>query len=150
MNHIRYTYINYTDAIFNEAAKLRYEILFKPYGKIKEYKYDEFDKSSFHLAGICNNKIISYSRLTPEIQNNSVGKISNVVVEPKYNNMGIGLEMMKKHIQYAKENKFNCLYLHARVDTINFYRKAGFKPEGNVFISDRSGLSLQKMVFNIL
>lgn len=149
MLNITYEYIDYKNTLFDEAANLRYDILFKPYGKILKYKYDELDKISYHLAGIIDNRVISYSRLTSIDSDNKIGKISNVVVDPDYNNMGIGLNMVKKHIMTADEKQFKYIYLHSRIDTIQFYKKAGFISEGSVFISEKSGLPLQKMFLNI-
>lgn len=149
MLNITYKYIDYKNTLFDEVINLRYDILFKPYGKITKYKYDTLDNKSFHLVGIVNNSIISYSRLTPIDGNNKMAKISNVVVNPHYTNMGIGLEMLKKHISKAKSKNFKQLYLHARKDTIKFYKKAGFEPEGALFVSEKSGLPLQKMFLNI-
>ncbi len=77
--------------------------------------------------------------------NGEIGKISNVAVSTQYSNMGIGLAMLNKHIETAKEKNYKYIYLHARINTVEFYKKAGFKPEGTVFISDKSGLPLQKM-----
>lgn len=149
MSNVKYEYIDYKNTFFDEVINLRYDILFRPYGKISKYKYDDLDKDSFHLIGIINNKTISYSRLSLIDINNKIGKISNVVVHPDYNNMGIGRDMLKRHIITAKENKFKEIYLHARVDTIEFYEKAGFISEGSAFISDRSGLQLQKMYIRL-
>ena len=149
MLNIKYEYIDYKNTLFEKVINLRYDMLFKPYGKIAKYTYDTLDSKSLHLVGMVNNLIISYSRLTPMDENNEIGKISNVVVNQDYNNMGIGLEMLKKHISTAKSKDFKQLYLHARKDTIGFYKKAGFKPEGSLFISNKSGLYLQKMVLNI-
>ena len=147
--NIRYEYIDYKNTLFKEVIDLRYDMLFKPYDKIEKYEYDNLDHKSFHLVGIVNNTVISYSRLTPIDENSKIAKISNVVVSEDYNNMGIGLEMLKKHISTAKLKDFTQLFLHARKDTIGFYKKAGFNPKGPLFISDRSGLYLQKMFLNI-
>lgn len=56
--------------------------------------------------------------------------------------------MMKRHIIKAKEDNMSYVSLNARVDTINFYKKVGFKIKEEVFISDKSGLPLQKMYIN--
>lgn len=149
MNNVIYEYIDYKNTFFNEVINLRYNILFKPYGKISEYKYDKLDKNSFHLIGVLNNKVVSYSRLSLIDMKNKISKISNVVVHPDYNNMGIGHDMLKRHIITAKKNNFTLIYLHARIDTIKFYEKAGFISDGPTFISNKSGLYLQKMYMNL-
>ena len=148
MLNITYEYIDYKNTLFNKVIDFRYDILFKPYGRIQKYTYDEYDKFSLHLIGRINDNIISYSRLSCMDCNGEIGKISNVAVSTQYSNMGIGLYMLNKHIETAKEKNYKYIYLHARIDTVEFYKKAGFEPEGPVFISDKSGLFLQKMILS--
>lgn len=146
MNDIAYEYIDCTSKKFKEVIDLRFDILFKPYGKIEKYKYDEMDNISFHLAAIYNGMVIGYSRMTDI---DGKGKITNVVVDPQYIKKGIGFEMLKRHIIKAEECKMSYLYLNARLDTINFYKKAGFQCKGNTFLSEKSGLMLQKMQYKV-
>ena len=146
MDEIIYKYINYKSEEFKQVIDLRYSILFEPYSKIKKYEYDELDAISLHLVALDKEKIVGYSRMTDV---NGEGKITNVVVSPEYINRRIGFEMMKKHIIKAKEYNMSCLYLNARVDTIEFYKKVGFQCQDKINISERSGLPLQKMSIKI-
>lgn len=146
MDIITYKYIDYKSDKFKEVINLRFNILFKPYGKINKYDYDEFDKTSFHLVALIQEKVVGYSRMT---NINGKGKITNVVVEPGYAKNGIGFEMLRKHIIKAEENYINYIHLNSRLDTIGFYKKVGFKPKGTAFLSDKSGLMLQDMFYEI-
>jgi len=146
MGEIIYKYTNYKSEEFKQVIDLRYHILFEPYSKIKKYEYDELDAISLHLVALDKEKIVGYSRMTDI---NGEGKITNVVVSPEYINRRIGFEMMKKHIIKAKEYNISYLYLNARVDTIDFYKKVGFQCQDKINISERSGLPLQKMSIKI-
>jgi N-acetylglutamate synthase-like GNAT family acetyltransferase len=146
MGEIIYKYTNYKSKEFKQVIDLRYHILFEPYSKIKKYEYDELDAISLHLVALDKEKIVGYSRMTDV---NGEGKITNVVVSPEYINRRIGFEMMKKHIIKAKEYNISYLYLNARVDTIDFYKKVGFQCQDKINISERSGLPLQKMSIKI-
>lgn len=146
MNIITYGYIDYTSEKFKEAIELRFNVLFKPYGKIGKYDYDEFDKISLHLAVLKGNEVIAYSRMT---NLNGEGKITNVVVGPEYTKQGIGVEMLKMHIEEARKQGINNLSLNARIDTVGFYNKVGFNCIGDTFISEKSGLALQVMNYNL-
>ncbi|MBC2458291.1 GNAT family N-acetyltransferase [Clostridium beijerinckii] len=146
MNNITYEFINYKSKEFKEVSELRFKILFKPYNKIHKYDYDELDYSSIHLVGLDKGAVVAYSRMTNYNMN---GKMTNIVVSEKYVGKGIGIEMLKIHKIKAKEFGVICLYLNARLDTINFYKKAGFQCKGNIFISEKSGLALQPMYFKI-
>ncbi|EKQ51647.1 MULTISPECIES: GNAT family N-acetyltransferase [unclassified Clostridium] len=146
MCNITYKYIDYKSKEFNQVIDLRFNVLFKPYGKIAKYNYDELDDVSFHLIALSNYKVIGYSRMTNV---NGKGKITNVVVDPEYIKRGIGLEMLKRHIIEAEINDINYLYLNARLDTVNFYNKVGFECKGSAFLSEKSGLMLQEMYYTL-
>jgi len=146
MEEITYKYIDHKSEEFKQVINLRYSILFEPYGKVEKYEYDELDDISLHLVALDNGKVSGYSRMTVI---NNTGKITNVVVSPKYINRRIGFEMMKKHIIKAKEYEISSLYLNARVETIDFYKKVGFECQDKISISEKSGLPLQKMYTDI-
>ena len=146
MNNITYEFIDYKSGAFKQVIDLRFDILFKPYSKISKYDYDELDNISFHLVALHKDKVIGYSRMT---NFNGEGKITNVVVDSEYIKRGIGFEMLKMHIIKAEEYDMNCLHLNARLDTVNFYNKVGFQCKGDAFLSEKSGLMLQEMYYEI-
>ncbi|MDD6769572.1 GNAT family N-acetyltransferase [Inconstantimicrobium porci] len=146
MKEIEIKYIEFNEKLFGEISELRYKVLFEPYHKINKYSYDSLDKKSFHLVALDGDKVVGYSRLTDF---NGKGKITNVFVIPEYENLKIGHRMLKKHIIKAKENNLKKLYLNARINTLNFYKKAGFIENGEPFISDKSGLKLQNMIMHL-
>lgn len=142
MEEIIYEYIDYKSEIFKQVIDLRYKILFEPYRKIEKYDYDDLDPISMHLIALDNGKVAGYSRMTDY---NGKGEITNVVVDPGYFNKGIGAKMLKEHIDKAKKSNISTLCLHARLETVDFYKKVGFQCRGEVFISEKSGLQLQNM-----
>lgn len=146
MDDITYKYINHKSKNFKQVINLRFDILFKQYNKIQRYDYDELDHISYHLIALDKGKVAGYSRMT---NINGKSKITNVVVNPEYTHRRIGFEMMKMHIIKAKENNMNYLYLNSRLDTVNFYKKVGFQCKDVTFLSEQSGLMLQKMYLKI-
>lgn len=98
------------------------------------------------MVALDEGAVVAYSRMTNYNMN---GKMTNIVVSEEYVGKGIGIEMLKTHKIKAKELGIICLYLNARLDTINFYKKAGFQCKGNIFLSEKSGLALQPMYFKI-
>jgi N-acetylglutamate synthase-like GNAT family acetyltransferase len=146
MNDITYKYIDHKSREFEQVINLRFDILFKPYNKIDKYRYDELDNISFHLVALHNNRVIGYSRMTSFT---CEGKITNVVVDPEYTKRGIGVEMLKRHISIAEHNNIGYLFLNARLDTVGFYKKVGFKSKGDIFLSEKSGFMLQEMHYKV-
>lgn len=146
MKEIEIKYIDFESELFKTIALLRYKILFEPYHKINKYIYDSLDSKSYHLAAFDKDKIVGYSRLT---NIDGKGKITNVFVIPEYENLKIGHKMLNRHIEKSEKEHFTMLYLNARLSTVNFYKKAGFLEDGNPYISDKSGLTLQNMIMNL-
>lgn len=146
MEEIIYEYITHKSEFFKQVIDLRYKILFEPYSKIKKYEYDETDPMSLHLVALDKGTVVGYSRMTNV---NGQGEITNVVVNPNYINRGIGFKMMKSHISKAKEYNMTSLYLHARLETVDFYKKVGFECKDKINVSKKSGLPLQKMYLKL-
>ena len=146
MEEIIYKYINHENEFFKQVIDLRYKILFEPYSKIKKYEYDEIDPISLHLVALDKETVVGYSRMTNV---SGQGEITNVVVNPHYINQGIGFKMMKSHISKAKEYNMTLLYLHARLETVDFYKKVGFECKDKINVSKKSGLPLQNMYFEL-
>jgi len=146
MDDITYKYTDYKSKEFEQVIDLRFNILFAPYNKVEKYDYDELDYISFHLVALDKEKVVGYSRMTND---NGEGKITNVVVDSEHSQRGIGFEMMKRHIIKAKECNMNYLHLNSRLDTVNFYKKVGFQCKDDTFLSQKSGLILQDMYFEI-
>ena len=144
MEKIIYKYIHRESDYFKEAANLRFNVLFKPYEKIERYVYDDLDYKSLHLVAMTmeDEKIVGYSRLTPS---EGRGLITNVSVDSEYSKQGIGFNMLRTHINRAHSINIDYMYLNARINTVKFYEKVGFKVDGEPFISDKSGITLQKM-----
>ena len=146
MDGIIYQYIDDKSKEFDQVMELRYSILFQPYKKIGRYDYDELDDKSFHLVALNDSMVIGYSRLT---YIDGKGKITNVVVHPDFISLGIGHCLIRNLINKAKEEAISEIFLNSRLDVTEFYRKLGFVPQGNSFVSDKSGLLLQKMVLRV-
>ena len=146
MDGITYQYIDDKSKEFDQVMELRYSILFQPYKKIGRYDYDELDDKSFHLVALNDSMVIGYSRLT---YIDGKGKITNVVVHTDFISLGIGHCLIRNLINKAKEENISEIFLNSRLDVTEFYRKLGFVEQGSSFVSDKSGLLLQKMVLSL-
>lgn len=145
MDRIIYQYIDDKSKKFEQVMGLRYSILFQPYKKIERYSYDELDDRSFHLVALQDSMVIGYSRLT---YIDGKAKITNVVVHPHFISLGIGHCLIRNLINKAKEENISEIFLNSRLDVTEFYRKLGFMEEGSSFVSNMSGLLLQKMILH--
>ncbi|MFT5481696.1 MAG: putative GNAT family N-acyltransferase [Halieaceae bacterium] len=71
------------------------------------------------------------------------GKIERMAVLLPYRNTGLGADLLDFIINYARENDYMSLHLHAQVKAVSFYQRAGFLPEGPVF--EEAGIQHQGM-----
>jgi predicted GNAT family N-acyltransferase len=47
---------------------------------------------------------------------------------------GIGRLIMEKLTAFAREHGAHCIYVHAQVDAVEFYRNLGFAEQGSIFM----------------
>lgn len=59
------------------------------------------------------------------------GYIMNIYTLPQYRRKGIAISLVKKIIDYSKENNINRLWLHASDEGRYVYSKLGFKSKGS-------------------
>lgn len=118
---------------YDESIKLRYDILRKPL-KLEFSPEDlalEFD--SFHIA--CYEKysgeMVACLILKP-IDSKKL-KMRQVAVSEKYQSKGVGSFLVKWSEEFALENGYQKIELHARDTAISFYKKAGYESSGPTF-----------------
>jgi predicted GNAT family N-acyltransferase len=103
-----------------------------------DLEWDELDPLSRHvLARDTAGRPIGTGRLTPE------RKIGRMAVLPEWRGRGVGEAMLTALVDLARERHYPELSLHAQVDAIEFYRKAGFEPYGERFME--AGIEHQSM-----
>lgn len=145
LTKIDFRSIDVNSKYYDCIVKLRYKILFEPYGRdISYFDADiNIDQVSYHVAAIYEDKVIAYCRLT--VQHNEA-QISRVFVINEFTKKGIGQKLIKAALAIGSDIKINEIYLDSRVEAVDFYKKLGFAINGEEFISQKSGLKLIKMI----
>lgn len=137
--------INHSSKAWNEAVKLREEILRQPLGSVFTPEELEEERGHIQIVGFIDNKVVSTAVLVPE---NHRLKMQRVVVTNKLRNVNIGSNMMAYCEGYAKTNDFKTIYCHARDSAVNFYLKNGYLGVGEYF--DEDGIPHLKMIKHLL
>ncbi|CAL1521492.1 GNAT family N-acetyltransferase [Chitinophaga sp. MM2321] len=128
--------IEYGSCDYQNMISLRNEVLRKPLGLTfsQEYLQQEIndvligafgktaDDTSF-LAGCCI--------LTPT--NGNTVQLRQMAVSPTWQGKGIGSDIITYAEQYAVENGFHILSMHARKEATGFYHKLGYETCGEEF-----------------
>lgn len=109
---------------------------------------DNKDQSSFHLFAQGENEIKAYLRIIPAGISYSEPSVGRVLVNKNYRRSGIGAEMMKKAIEFVKENfPEDKLRISAQEYILDFYRDLGFKVVSNRYLED--GIPHFEMIYKL-
>ena len=130
--------INYNSEEFQQACQLRYELFYAEHSLPWHIVQDESQAEYFHAAILIKNSVVAYGQLVP--QNNSVYKISQMVVKPSYQGQNFGSRILLFLIEQAKKEGAIALTLNARTTAVGFYQKFGFQTHGKQFPSATTGV----------
>ena len=129
---------------YPQALQLRYALFFQEHGLPFSMVTDKDEGKSTHLAIIENNVLLAYGRLT--ILDNNTSQLSQIVVQPGKKGQGYGTKILKELVALSKNKKISKLSLNARVTKTGLYEKMGFKPEGEIFPSKKTGIPHIQMI----
>lgn len=117
---------------FDEAVRLRYEVLRAPLGLdyTAEQLAEEYDQ--IHLAAYADSgELLAYLNLTP--LDAATVKMRQVAVSPLVQGKGIGTALVAESEGYATTLGFQRMVLHARETAVPFYLRLGYVVEGEKF-----------------
>ncbi len=103
----------------------------------EEEEWDADDLVSAHVLATRNREPVGTGRLSPG------GKIGRLAVISEFRRRGLGARILAALLNEAWHRGLLDVYLHAQVQALPFYKKAGFKAEGEVF--DEAGIPHLKM-----
>lgn len=127
-----YCPIQFATPDYDEAIKLRYEVLKEPLGLdfTVEALSDEFNQ--FHLAAFASDgRLIACLLLSPK-ENNMI-QMRQVAVKPGFQRKGIGKGLVLYSEVWSRHHGFPEIMLHARKEAVPFYEKLGYSKSGKPF-----------------
>lgn len=111
--------ITYQSKDYHKSVELRDKILRKPLGMIFSEEFLAEDKKEHILGLFDNHKILATLNLKP-VSNTSI-KMRQVAVDDRLQGKGLGGILVEFSEEYALNNGFNEIVLHARDTAVNFY-----------------------------
>ncbi|MGZ5244361.1 MAG: GNAT family N-acetyltransferase [Bacteroidia bacterium] len=133
--------VAFASADYKETVALRYDILRKPLGLDFSGEQLAAEENDFHLAAYMDDKLIACLVLTKV--NDKEIKMRQVAVAENIQGRGIGKKLVKFTEDFALENGFTLMTLHARETAVPFYLSMNYKTEGQPFTE--VGLPHKKM-----
>jgi predicted GNAT family N-acyltransferase len=118
---------------FDEALKLRYDVLRKPLNLEFDPNDIATEYDSFHLACYdqTSSELLGVLILKPVDE--STLKMRQVAVAGEAQSRGVGTFMVRASEQFATHKNYKKISLHARLAAVNFYLKNGYIAEGDIF-----------------
>jgi predicted GNAT family N-acyltransferase len=108
---------------------LREQVFIIEQGVPRELEWDGQDEHSHHFIALNEaGQALGCARLLP------TGQIGRMAVLADHRHSGIGMRLLLEAIEAAKRLGFDRVMLHAQTHATSFYGKAGFEPEGDVFM----------------
>ncbi len=104
--------------------------------------FDGQDLSAVHVLGEIEGQPIATGRL--RFLGEYV-KLERLAVRKAFRGKDIGKKLLQTMLEAGAERGFTVFKLHAQVQTLDFYRKAGFEARGNPFLE--AGIEHQLMVW---
>jgi len=94
----------------------------------QEIEIDAFDPQVMHALAIDREgHPIGTGRLSAE------GRIGRVAVIAAWRGKSVGTELMQGLIDHARSEGMTSVHLHAQTQSLDFYQKLGFEPNGAEF-----------------
>lgn len=98
---------------------------------------DGKDRSSYHLFGEENGKIVAYLRVLEKGISFDEISIGRVLITKDYRGKGLSREMMLNALRFIENNlKEKEVKISAQKYLIDFYKSLGFKETSDVYLED--------------
>lgn len=140
----KFTDIDFGSSRYDELVQLRYKILLEPLGLKFLDSFRDKEAGYLHIGCIegLDDKLIGGLILAPV--NDEEVRMMQVAVDTRYQGEGVGREMVRYAEERAKESGFSKIVMHAMLSVVNFYEKAGYHQEGDIFAEN--GITFARMV----
>ena len=111
---------------------LRYEMLRKPWNQPYSSTKDKFEDNSFHVLMLDDNSSpIAAGRL--QFNSDEEGQVRSMAVAQGMQGKGLGTKILLHLENEARKKKFKHIILDAREGAVDFYRRNGYKAEGDSY-----------------
>ncbi|MFY0252683.1 GNAT family N-acetyltransferase [Chitinophaga sp. 30R24] len=132
---LEFRILEYGSCDYHAMVDLRSEVLRKPLGLSfteEQLQQEMNDVLIGAFITTAHTAIAGCCILTPV--NENIVQLRQMAVSPDMQGKGIGRDIVSFAEQYAHENGFNVLTLHARKVATGFYQKLGYETCGEEFI----------------
>lgn len=95
-----------------------------------QIEVDGKDFSALHILGEIDGQPFAAARM--RFLGEYV-KLERLAIRKSYRGLGYGKQLLRFMMDTAREAGFHKMKLHAQTQALDFYRKQGFQPKGEIF-----------------
>lgn len=104
-------------------------------------EWDGLDEQATHLLARIGEKPVATARLLPD------GHIGRMAVRQAWRQQGIGMALLQRLLELARERALPKVFLNAQLAALDFYARAGFRTTGSTFMD--AGIPHKRMVLEL-
>ena len=116
--------------LFNRALEIRKRVFVDEQNVPPELEYDGYENESHHYLLFLNKEPIAAARWRKTAEGI---KLERFAMLPEFRNKGLGSELLQR-IKEDVSVFGKKVYLHAQIKAVPYYKRAGFKKRGDVFV----------------
>lgn len=133
--------LNYDHEKFADVRQVRNEVFVVEQGVSESDEHDDFESSAKHYLITMNDVSCGVARWR---KTDKGIKLERFAVLAKFRGYGVGKRLVEEVLKdvLTMEQK---IYLHAQIQTVDFYQKLSFEKDGEIF--EEAGIKHYKMTF---
>ncbi|MDH4174046.1 MAG: GNAT family N-acetyltransferase [Betaproteobacteria bacterium] len=125
------------EAARTEAARIRMIVFVEEQRVPAEIEMDDQDAASLHALAYVDGKAVGTGRLLPD------GHIGRMAVLKERRASGVGGAILARLVEEARRRGVKEVVLSAQTHALGFYRRHGFREQGEIF--EEAGIAHQEM-----
>ena len=114
---------------FDKVIDIRKTVFVEEQNVPLDLEIDGLDSIAKHVIAYFNEEPVGCARLRIDER----VRLERVAVLKQYRYRGFGKQIVNYVLDYCKNNNLGKIYFHSRIDTVDFYKKLGFKIRGKKF-----------------
>ena len=125
------------EAARTEAGRIRMIVFVEEQRVPAEIEMDDQDAASLHALAYVDGKAVGTGRLLPD------GHIGRMAVLKERRASGVGGAILARLVEEARRRGVKEVVLSAQTHALGFYRRHGFREQGEIF--EEAGIAHQEM-----
>ena len=136
---MEFVWIDTKHPLYQSERKLRFELLYRPFGFFELEELPTEDQS-LHLVALMDNQVVGCVLFHPE---GDTGRMHQLAVSSEHQARGVGTQLVQVLEKRLQEDGFKSLFKEVRLPVIEFFEKIGYRSASDLY--EKSGLDHRHM-----